>query len=43
MKSIYESPKMLLTVIQTSDIITSSPVCLGNGEYGMEDKFNLSE
>ena len=42
MKSKYENPRMLVMVIQTADIITSSTVHLGAGEYGMEDQFDPS-
>lgn len=39
MKSNYMNPEIQVLVIAEDDVIRTSPVQLGDGEYGMPDLF----
>lgn len=43
MKSIYTKPEMNVISVLSADILTSSPIQLAPGEYGVDDFFNLDE
>ena len=43
MKSGYINPEVMILAVACEDVITTSPVRLDQGEYGMPDLFGVEE